>query len=189
MDTRVDMASKGQTPWNKGKRGVQVYTKERNKKISESSKGKIITPDQRMKISESLKGRYCGVNHPFYGKCHSEDTKRKLKESHKLEKAPGWKGGISFLPYCTKFNDEFKERVRKFFNHTCQLCGHVWQSGEKRLAVHHVNYDKMTCCNTSKPLFVPVCTLGCHAKTNHNREYWEEVFTNLILLEHGGECF
>src|SRR5208337_386546 len=28
------------------------------------------------------------------------------------EKSPGWKGGISFEPYCIKFNKEFKERVR-----------------------------------------------------------------------------
>ena len=30
-----------------------------------------------------------------------------------------WIGGISFDRYCIKFNNNFKERVRSFFNYTC----------------------------------------------------------------------
>jgi len=106
------------------------------------------------------------------------------------ENHPGWRGGISFEPYCQKFNDEFKERVRSFFGHVCQRCGHLWQPGEKRLSVHHVNYRKDSCCsNEVTPLFVPVCSGSCHTATNHNREYWEKYFTDLINEKFGGKCY
>jgi hypothetical protein len=105
------------------------------------------------------------------------------------DKSPLWKGGISFEPYCIKFNSGFKERVRAFFNYTCQTCGHVWRGGEKRLSVHHANFRKDSCCNEEAiPLFVPLCT-SCHTKTNHNREYWEKYFTDLINNNHGGKCY
>ncbi len=114
---------------------------------------------------------------------------RKRNGDLKGQKNPQWHGGISFGKYCPKFNFEFKERVRAFFDYTCQMCGHVWHDGETRLAVHHVNYEKMVCCSDVKPLFVPVCAHGCHSKTNFNREYWEEVFTNKIMMEHDGCCY
>jgi hypothetical protein len=40
-----------------------------------------------------------------------------------------------------------------------------------------------------KPLFVPVCPNVCHSKTNHNRGYWEERFTNLIEQKYNGKCY
>lgn len=167
--------------------------------------------DHKRKLSESRKGKDNGRT----GKHHTIETKRKMSERKKGipfrkgipwtttqrekivlklkqycgNRASSWKGGVSFEPYCPKFNKEFKERVRKFFNYTCQLCGHVWQEGERKLAVHHVNYDKMQCCNDVKPLFVPICAIGCHAKTNHNREFYESLFTNLIMIEYNGECY
>lgn len=168
-ETRKQMSvkRKGKKPWNIGKSGTNL--------------GKTFSEEHKQKIGASNRG-----------KTRSEETRRKISKSHKglqsLEKHPMWKGGISFEPYCPKFNFEFKERVRRFFNFTCQMCGHVWQEGEKRLSVHHVNYDKMVCCNDVKPLFVTVCHT-CHVKTQFNREYWEEVFTNKILLEYDGECY
>ena len=104
----------------------------------------------------------------------------------------GWKGGISFEPYCPKFNERFKERVRAFFGYKCQFpgCNHIWVPGEIRMAVHHANYEKMACCDsTIKPIFVPVRSRGCHSKTNNNREYWEDYFTNLINEEYGGKSY
>ena len=117
------------------------------------------------KISESNKGKHCGMESPF------------------------WKGGISFEPYCPKFTKEFKERVRAFFGYKCQMCGHTWNLTDKRmLSVHHVNFDKQTCCNESIPLFVPLCD-KCHVKTNTNREFWQGWFTEIINEFHGGKCY
>lgn len=152
----------------------------------------VASPATRLKMSAKRK------NVPFT-KSHCENISKSLMNhpvSQKvLDRVTGensifWKGGISFEPYCPKFNNEFKERVRAFFGHTCQLCGHVWQEGEVKLSVHHVNYNKKACCEQSViPLFVPVCSGKCHAKTNHRREFYETYFTELIMTKYNGQCY
>ena len=104
------------------------------------------------------------------------------------ENNPQWKGGISFEPYCILFNDEFKERCREWWDRKCGICGVNEIDNEIKLSVHHVNYDKQTCCNTTIPLFIPICR-KCHPKTNSNREYWEENLSNYIMIWFNGECY
>jgi len=101
-----------------------------------------------------------------------------------------WYGGVSYddsPQYCEKFNAKFKERVRAFRGYMCFECG-IPQNGTK-LHVHHVHYDKKMCCNGSPRDVVPLCT-SCHSKTNVNRDYWEDHFTERIY-EHDpeGKCF
>lgn len=115
------------------------------------------------------------------------------------ELAPQWKEGVSFEPYCPKFDDDLKERVRLFFDRKCYICGKSEQEqidemkkeGKvpiRKLDVHHVNYNKDTCCDDSKPLFVPLCR-KCHMKTNQDKEYWEDFFTVSLNYLTDGECF
>ena len=104
------------------------------------------------------------------------------------ENHPGWLGGISFEPYCPKFNKEFKERVRKYFNYTCPQCGRSQEENGKALHIHHVNYNKNTCCDKSIPLFVPLCD-HCHGKSGHNRTFWEYWFTMMIDRLYNGQCY
>lgn len=104
------------------------------------------------------------------------------------ENNPAWKGGVSFEPYCILFNDEFKERVRSYYGNKCALCGKTEKEYMRKLDVHHVNYDKITCCNDSERLFVPLCA-SCHSKTNVNRGYWQEYFTKMIDEEYAGKCY
>jgi hypothetical protein len=149
--------------------------------------GKKFSCSHRKKISESLRG-----NKNCMGHHHSEVTKKKLRESHLGERGSNWKGGISFEPYCQKFNNEFKERVRAFFGYKCMMpgCDHTWQQGEKRLAVHHVNFRKDACCAEGVvPLFVPLCSGVCHNKTQTRRPYWEQYFTELINRDYCGKCY
>jgi hypothetical protein len=87
---------------------------------------------------------------------------------------PSWKGGISFGPYCPKFNEALKEEVREAFNHTCVICGAV--ETDKKHAVHHVDYNKVQGCKGMRWSLVPLCG-SCHSKTNHNRWFW---FNKLI---------
>ena len=161
--------------------GVKL-TSEHRRKIGEGVRGIPKTEEWKRKIGDANKGMH-----------RSEETRRKMRENHadyNGEKNHQWKGGISFEPYCPKFNDEFKERVRIFFGRTCQLCDHIWQPGEKKLAVHHVNYHKDSCCDSSIiPLFVPVCPGSCHTKTGHNRIFWEYWFTEMINHLYGGKCY
>lgn len=100
-----------------------------------------------------------------------------------------WKGGISFEPYCPKFNNNFKERVREFWSRKCGICGKDESLNKTgRLAVHHVNYEKMVCCNNIAPLFIPLCQ-SCHAKTNHDRLGWEYNLTEYIMKWFNGESY
>lgn len=161
------------------------HSEEWNKKNSESNKGRKFTEEHRKHLSESKKGKPKPKPTEETCKKMSESQKQLCKEHperYRLQNNPMWKGGISFEPYCPKFNNEFKERVRKFFNYTCQICNKFGNN------IHHVNYDKMVCCNDVKPLFINLCR-SCHQKTNHNRECWEEFFTNKIILEYDGKCY
>jgi hypothetical protein len=152
---------------NKNSLGRKI-TEEHRKNLSYALIGKKLSKETRKKISDTRKGKYCG------------------------DKSSSWKGGISFAPYCQKFNKEFKERVRKFFNYRCQGkdCNYIWQPGEKKLHVHHVKYNKKACCDGDNTnwLFVPLCT-SCHMKTNHKRSQYEEFFTNKIMSEYDGNCY
>lgn len=121
-------------------------------------------------------------------RCCSRECHYKWRsENIRGENSPVWKGGLSFEPYCSKFNEKFKESIRDKFNRTCFLCQTTEQEimelmrsqGKRayRLSIHHVNYNKDCLCDDSQCEFVPLC-IHCHAKTsNGDREYWE----NLIM--------
>jgi len=87
---------------------------------------------------------------------------------------PQWKGGISFEPYCHKFNEAFKELIREKFGRVCFLCPTTEAENGQKLSVHHTNYNKDCLCDDSDCEFVPLC-VRCHSKTNHNRDYWEQM--------------
>jgi len=57
----------------------RVYSEERNKKISESKKGKKHTEEQNRRQSERMKGE----NNPMFGKKHTEETLQKQREIKK----------------------------------------------------------------------------------------------------------
>lgn len=73
-----------------GSPGHIVDTNARNK-ISEANKGKKawnkgipMTEEAKKKLRQSLKKRgFKGMNNPFYGHKHSEETREKLSKSHK----------------------------------------------------------------------------------------------------------
>jgi len=196
---------------SKGLKGIKrTISEEQRKKISASMMGKRIGPknpmygthaseETRRKMSEAQKGK----KHPMYGKHHSEESKQKMRKSHspmseetrknlsetrRGEKSHNWKGGISFEPYCPKFTKEFKERVRAYFGHRCVECGKTQGQNGISLSIHHVTFDKKTCCNQSIPLFVPLC-INCHTKSNHNRIFWQYWFTEMINHLYGGKCY
>lgn len=56
---------------------------------------KVISEKQKIYQSEVMKGRYNGENNPFYGKKHSEETRKRMSEKAKekpVEKNPNYKG-------------------------------------------------------------------------------------------------
>lgn len=107
---------------------------------------------------------------------------------HSGENNQNWNGGSSFEPYCEKFNKEFKERVRAFFDYKCAECGKSEFDNGKNLSVHHVHYDKTSCCSNAPRQFVALCT-RCHALTNHKREYWRRHFEEMLEEKYGGKSY
>lgn len=99
-----------------------------------------------------------------------------------------WKGGISHGKYCHKFNGDLRNRVRSFFGDICFLCGKTSEENGRRLHVHHVNYNKNACCDSSKVMLVPLCN-GCHGMTNQDREYWENYFETILKDKYNYKCY
>jgi group I intron endonuclease len=61
------------------------------------------TDETRKKLSKSLKGKYCGENHPNYGKKMAEEQKEKIRNSLKGEKSPN---------YGKHLSNETKNKIR-----------------------------------------------------------------------------
>lgn len=120
------------------------------------------------------------------GKYCSMDCKLKYM---KKEMHPAWKGGLSYEPYCSKFDEEFKETCREFWNRKCGICGRPESENiekwKEKLSVHHVDYNKKSLCKDESNLFIPLCKI-CHAKTNHKRTWWKTYLTNYLMIWKNG---
>jgi hypothetical protein len=162
------------------------YGKHTSEETKQKIRDAIIKKWENPEYREFYRRVCSGQNHHQWGIPLSIETRKKISESKRGSKHPMWRGGISFEPYCPKFNNEFKERVRAFFEYRCVECGAPQR--ETRLHVHHVNFNKQTCCDSSIPLFVPLCP-ACHNKTQRNRIFWEYWFTKMIESLYGGKCY
>lgn len=164
------------------------FSEKTKRKMSKAHKGIPLTEKTKRKMSEARKGE----KNPMWGKHLSEDAKRKLSEmtkkamqSEAIRKKmidnhadvngrnnPSWKGGLSFEPYSSEFNNQLKYEIRKRDNYTCQFpkCGK--KENGKTHDCHHINYIK----KDNKPNNFTTLCHPCHMKTNTNREYWENYF-------------
>ena len=158
-------------------------TEEHKQKIREALTGKKRPPYSKEWIDNMCKSRTGEKNH-FYGKSHSEETKQKLSKTliglnRRGEKCVFWKGGISFEPYDTTFNKQFKEEIKNRDDYVCQIC----EDKTKKMDVHHIDYNKL---NSIKENCILLCG-KCHTKTNHRREQWKQFFWSLLNEKYGYE--
>jgi hypothetical protein len=105
-------------------------------------------------------------------------------------KNPNWEGGAKYQPYCWKFNEPLKERVRIFFKRKCFLCGSD-ENPKISLPVHHVHYNKAACCDKGgKPHFVPLCE-RCHNMTSSStsKDQWDRILSYLLFERTDGVCY
>ena len=187
-------------------RGVYERTAEARKKQSEAQKKVQGTPEARKKNSEAHKKYF---EDPEARKSLSEVHKKRWEDKY-------WYGSVTYNTkpqYCVKFKI-VKPKVRAFFNHTCCVCGKV-ENG-KAHHVHHVFYDKKSCCledvdglyysnlhtrghrekdyciGENPNYFVLLCG-SCHAKTSRMdfelRSCCADWFKDLIDTKYGGICW
>jgi hypothetical protein len=122
------------------------------------------------------------------GKRHSDETKRKMSLAQCGEKSYLWQGGISFEPYCPKFNEDLKRRIRAFFDHHCMMCGKPTEENKAALSCHHVEYNKQACCDGKPVHFAALCG-RCHWRTNNDRFRWEAIIHRIIDEIYGGRSY
>jgi len=79
-------------------------------------------------------------------------------------KNPNWKGGIAYLPYPIEWKTKLRKKILKRDKNICQMCGR----GNRRLNVHHIDYNKSNCSSEN---LVLLCN-KCHGRTNFRRIYW-----------------
>lgn len=101
----------------------------------------------------------------------SEYARRRVSESNSGAGNGNWKGGRSYEPYCPAFTEKLKEIVRAEFGRKCFLCAKPEDQNGRKLAVHHVDYQKSQGCAGQKWSLIPLCN-SCHSKTGRNRSYW-----------------
>lgn len=103
-----------------------------------------------------------------------------LSENRSGENSPRWRGGG--VAYCEKFNEKFKESVRNKYDRKCFICGKDEERNGRKMAVHHVSYDRKCLCDGVECYFVPLC-VSCHSRTNSNRVFWERALTYAIWFD------
>lgn len=140
--------------------GHKSYTRsaEHRSRLSEARKGKhVIWSDEARKRNSERRRK------------HSDQTKHKIAVTKIGSKNPSWRGGVSFAPYCPRFNNAFKENIREKFGRKCFVCGAP--EGETRHPVHHIDYNKNSICNGKEWAFVPLCRRQ-HNNSNVHRFHW-----------------
>lgn len=156
--------------------------------------GRRYSSDERAKLS----AHFVGENNPNFGKTASEETRRKQSIARKGkrcgEESSNWRGGISFEPYCPKFNNDLRRRIRAFFEYRCVACGkhtkeNITSNGDSwQLSCHHVEYNKSACCDGKPVRFAALC-IKCHNRTNHSRERWEVMIHRIIDEIYDGKSY
>jgi len=113
------------------------------------------------------------------GKKLSEETKRKMSLSRLGNKNPAWNGGKSFKKHTPDFNAVFRRLIRDR-DGCCMLCNiglNDLKLIKKDVHVHHIDYNRF---NSIKQNCITLCN-SCHTKTNTNRNYWENYFSNMKI--------
>ena len=152
--------------------------------LSKALKNKPKSEEHKKAVSETKKRLYkegkIKPSHSCFKKGMTAWNKG-FKGIWKGEENGNWHGGISFEPYGLDFNREFKERVRDRDNHHCLGCNKREEELNRKLDVHHVDYNKR---NNSIENAISLCKI-CHSGANSNRTFWKIVLQALLKGRYG----
>jgi len=177
--------SKGNTPWNKNKKGVQQPKKG---KESPNWKEDKVQYKNCSRCGKQLKTFYSKTGlcyrcfqetiniprlkeHPnFKGKKHPHEYRVRMS----LLK--GGNGLTRKVGYPFEFDYAYKTVIRKRDKYCCKMCG--VKQGKHKHDVHHIDYNKN---NLIPENLITLCK-SCHAKTNplKVREFYQEYLPTLI---------
>lgn len=166
------------------------------KLISEKNTGRKVTLQQKEKQHRAMIGKLAGDKNPskrpevaakisasLMGHEVTEITRQKIRENMpngSMENNGNWKGGISFKPYCEKFNSAKKKEVRDKYNNCDYLTGihrdicNIVGGKIQELSIHHFDYNKMQGCDGHKWKLIPVSKRH-NTIFNGNRFFWEKL--------------
>jgi hypothetical protein len=137
------------------------HSKETRMKMRKPHRKYVMSEETLRKLVEERKARV-GIKHPLFGKPLSEEHCKKISKANSGDNCHFWKGGISFAPYCVKFNRARKKATRNFFGNVCIVCGSHTSELRRDLHVHHIEHDKDEGCSGRLFNLVPLC-ISCHA--------------------------
>jgi len=131
--------------------------------------------------------QFIGENNPNYGNGEKIRGTRNPNYRNGLKISgpnnPNWKGGISCDPYCDAWADkEYKKDIKARDNYECQnpIC---WGSSN-RLDIHHIDYNKQNCHPDN---LITLC-VSCNSRANFKRDYWQNLYKNLMLDRRTATC-
>jgi hypothetical protein len=123
--------------------------------FSETNKGnqygkgktRIVTEEQKKKHSELMKGRYSGENNPYFGKTHSDESKKMISEKAKarpIETRSGYKG-LKIVIKDGIVVGEFKESkdIAKFIGCSHSNIRHVLAGHQKSAKGYNIEYNNL----------------------------------------------
>lgn len=126
-----------------------------------AAKGFKRSPEDVERLRQQGK-RLTGENNPFYGKVHTEETRKLISEKLKGrsgvtwtpeqkkrfvvsvsgKKHWNWKGGAKYLPYGPDYTHALRAEIRKRDNYTCQRCGISQGDLSYTIHIHHLDHNK-----------------------------------------------
>jgi len=89
---------------------------------------------------------------------------------------PNWKDGLSCEHYTPEFNGQLKELIRLRDGYKCQRCGCPEIEENRKLSIHHIDYNKKNCEPNN---LISLCR-SCNSEVNGNRQKWTRYFQKKV---------